>query len=307
MTYAHTITETPEEIAVQLQQATGKERRRLEGLLWESVKALLISWARGYYNRSRDACKKRGVELDDLTNAQFETIRRAAAAYKAESGLKFSTYLKYHFRNVCAETMKTRTARELHEPLNNCTSLDVPTDTDDPDGSTLKDFVKDPNADFVEDLLQGLDREKEAAAVHAAVDQLPEPLREVVTLHYFDGLTLRQIGKRLEVTGQRVAMIEQEALRRLRQDRRLRLVYLDSEEQKRLARAAAAPTTPDRATATAGAEPAERVNPLLACYMTEANRQALDLLNLMQRETIAAYLAGDTPEQRAADALLEMI
>ena len=27
----------------------------------------------------------------------------------------------------------------------------------------------------------------------------------------------------------------------------------------------------------------------------------------IRRETVAAYLAGDTPEQRAADSLLEMI
>lgn len=302
MTYADTITaKTPEELAVQLQQATGKERRQLEGLLWVSVEKLLTAWARGYFNRCPDACKRRGVELDDLTNAQFETMRRAAAAYKAESGLAFSTYLKFHFRNVCRETMNARTARGQNEPLNNCTSLDTPTDSDDPDGATLKDFVKDPNADFVESLLQGLDREKEAAAVHAAVDQLPDRMREVITGHYFEGLTFQQIGDRLHVTGERAAQIERDALRRLRQDRRLRLVYLDSEEQKRLARAAAKPT------GTGTAPGADRVSPLLAAYMTDATRQALDLIELMKRETIAAYLAGDTPEQRAADRLLEMI
>jgi RNA polymerase sigma factor (sigma-70 family) len=257
--------------------------------------------ARRFWSAHRYSCTARGVELQDVESIAWEVFTDAVNAWTPESGSNFTAFFDYPFRNRIAELLNIRTERGRREPLNYADSLNRPLDADDSDGASLLDVVDDPDADFIDDLLDGLDAEQEAKAVREAVESLPEQLREVITLHYFEGLTLRQIGKRLEVTGQRVAMIEQEALRRLRQDRRLRLVYLDSEEQKRLARAAAKPT------GTGAAPGADRVHPLLSAYMTDATRQALDLLNLMQRETIAAYLAGDTPEQRAADSLLEMI
>lgn len=289
------------EHAAAVRRSTGKERGALLLDLWERTKGILYMKARRFWSAHRYSCTARGVELQDVESIAWEVFTDAVNAWTPESGSNFTAFLDYPFRNRIAELLNIRTERGRREPLNYADSLNRPLDADDSDGASLLDVVDDPDADFIDDLLDGLDAEQEAKAVRKAVESLPEQLREVITLHYFEGLTLRQIGKRLEVTGQRVAMIEQEALRRLRQDRRLRLVYLDSEEQKRLARATAAPT------GTGKAPGADRVHPLLSAYMTDATRQALDLLNLMQRETIAAYLAGDTPEQRTADSLLEMI
>jgi RNA polymerase sigma factor for flagellar operon FliA len=52
--------------------------------------------------------------------------------------------------------------------------------------------------------------------LQAAIARLPERERAVVVLSYYEGLTLRQIGDRLEVTESRVSQIRSDAVRRLR-------------------------------------------------------------------------------------------
>lgn len=52
--------------------------------------------------------------------------------------------------------------------------------------------------------------------LQAAIARLPERERAVVVLSYYEGLTLRQIGDRLEVTESRVSQIRRNAVRRLR-------------------------------------------------------------------------------------------
>ncbi|MBQ1372071.1 MAG: sigma-70 family RNA polymerase sigma factor [Oscillospiraceae bacterium] len=215
------------ELAAAAQKATGKERRALLLDLWERTKGILYLKARRFWSAHRNSCTARGVELPDVESIAWEVFTDAVNAWTPESGHNFGAFLDYPFRNRIAELLNIRTERGRREPLNYADSLNRPLDAEDSDGASLLDVVDDPDADFIDDLLDGLDAEQEAKAVREAVESLPEQLREVITRHYFDGQTLTEIAAAAGLSVTRVGQLRREALRKLRGNRRLQLVCAD--------------------------------------------------------------------------------
>lgn len=215
------------ELAAAAQKATGKERRALLLDLWERVKGILYLKARRFWSTHRQSCTARGVELLDVESIAWEVFTDAVNAWTPESGHNFTAFLDYPFKTRVAELLNIRTERGRREPLNHADSLNRPLDADDSDGASLLDVVDDPGADFLPDLLDGLDAEQEAKAVREAVESLPEQLREVITRHYFDGQTLTEIAAAAGVSLTRIGQLRRDALRKLRGNRRLQLVCAD--------------------------------------------------------------------------------
>lgn len=220
------------ELAAAAQKATGKERRALLLDLWERVKGILYLKARRFWNNHRQSCKARGVELLDVESIAWEVFTDAVNAWTPDSGHKFTTFLDYPFKNRLAELLNIRTERGRREPLNYAESLNRPLDTDDSGGASLLDVVDDPGADFLPDLLDSLTTEQEAEAVKG----LPEQLREVITRHYFDGQTLTEIAAAAGVSLTRIGQRRADALRKLRQNKRLQIICADRIQCKRAAR-----------------------------------------------------------------------
>jgi RNA polymerase sigma factor for flagellar operon FliA len=81
------------------------------------------------------------------------------------------------------------------------------------EGTRLVDGLADENA---EDPLATTESGELKRALAAAIDQLPERERLVVALYYREGLTLKEIGRVLEVTEARVSQIHTKAVLRLR-------------------------------------------------------------------------------------------
>lgn len=86
-------------------------------------------------------------------------------------------------------------------------------DEDGGDGVRMLDGLADENA---EDPLASAEFSELKRALAAAVDQLPERERLVIALYYREGLTLKEIGRVLEVTEARVSQIHTKAVLRLR-------------------------------------------------------------------------------------------
>jgi RNA polymerase sigma factor for flagellar operon FliA len=84
---------------------------------------------------------------------------------------------------------------------------------DRPDKISLADTVEDVK---VKDPSKSYEIEEMKDIIAEAINRLPERERIVVTLYYFEGLTMREIGEVLQVTESRVCQMHTKAILRLR-------------------------------------------------------------------------------------------
>jgi len=84
---------------------------------------------------------------------------------------------------------------------------------DRPDKISLADTVEDVK---VKDPSKTFEIEEMKDMIAAAINHLPERERIVVSLYYFEGLTMREIGEVLSVTESRVCQMHTKAILRLR-------------------------------------------------------------------------------------------
>ena len=84
---------------------------------------------------------------------------------------------------------------------------------DRPDKISLADTVEDVK---VKDPSKTFEIEEMKDMIAGAINHLPERERIVVSLYYFEGLTMREIGEALSVTESRVCQMHTKAILRLR-------------------------------------------------------------------------------------------
>jgi RNA polymerase sigma factor for flagellar operon FliA len=84
---------------------------------------------------------------------------------------------------------------------------------DKPDKISLADIVEDVK---VKDPSKTFEIEEMKDMIAEAINRLPERERIVVTLYYFEGLTMREIGEVLSVTESRICQMHTKAILRLR-------------------------------------------------------------------------------------------
>ena len=78
---------------------------------------------------------------------------------------------------------------------------------------SLIDTLQDPNAD---DPSTEMTRTEVREALAGAIGKLPDREKTVITLYYYDELTLREIGEVLGVTESRVSQLHTKAILRLK-------------------------------------------------------------------------------------------
>lgn len=78
---------------------------------------------------------------------------------------------------------------------------------------TILSYIEDPKSTNAIGVL-GLDEVKDTVA--KAIDDLPEKERQVISLYYYDELTMKEIGKVLDLTESRVSQIHTKAILRLK-------------------------------------------------------------------------------------------
>jgi len=81
------------------------------------------------------------------------------------------------------------------------------------EAGTMADLVSDEAAPSPEDEMQ---KTAEREMLAEAIDQLPDSERTVISLYYYEGLTLKEIGRVLGVTESRACQIHGKAMVRLR-------------------------------------------------------------------------------------------
>lgn len=193
------------------------------------------------------------VQVDDLIQAGVIGLLEAGRQYDSKHGASFETYAGIRIRGAILDEVRRqdwgprsahRTAREVseairavenrtgreaaapdvakelgvdmeayHRMLRRVTearvlSLDAMFEAEGDYEELLPGDAADPSAVCVE--------ESFAVAAAAAIDELPERERLVLSLYYDEELNLKEIGKVLGVTESRICQIHGQALTRLR-------------------------------------------------------------------------------------------
>lgn len=195
---------------------------------------MLVNVEKILYIQSEQVCElhkesytRRGVELWDIKQASYMAFLEAIKAYKPERGNKFTSYLNYPFKNAVNELLGLRTSRTVNEPLNNSTSLDKPISEDSDDVISLRETIAD---DTSLNFIDKMETNAVSDTVRSVVDTLPEPYKCVVTAFFFEGITLSDIAKRLEISGERARQLKRKGLELLRKNKIMRELYNDMQQ-----------------------------------------------------------------------------
>lgn len=187
--------------------------------LWQSVERLVAAKARRLLAAMGDSNR---IEFDDLYNSGFLALCAAVDHYKPETG-EFVPWFLLHLKNFFAEATGCRTKCGRLDPLRNAVSLSTPIG-DEENGATLGDVTADP-ATTVEKVEDAIYLEQLRAALHDAMDCLPENLRDVLECRYWKNLTFQEIAERRGVSRSRASAMERNGLYTLRRRRGQKLAH----------------------------------------------------------------------------------
>lgn len=196
------------------------------GQLWELNKGLLRSMFWKWYPAHKAQADAHGLTVDDFEQEGFFAVQYAAQTYDPAQGA-FTTWLTAamqrqiqrtltngHARTVTGEDGKQHTTSA--DPLNHCTSLDVPLDDEDGGSATLGDLQEDATAaaelDAVEDKLF---QEQLHSALEEALAKLTDREADVLRRRYYQQQPLREVGAAYDVAASRAQQIERTALHKL--------------------------------------------------------------------------------------------
>lgn len=203
------------------------------GQLWEINRGLLRTLFWRWYPSHKALADAHGMTVDDFEQEGYFAVQYAAQTYDPGKGFSFSTWLQQamqrqigqtltggHRRNIIGPDGRTRQISA--NPLNHCTSLDVPLDEADDGAATLGDLQPDPAAAW--DLQAAEDRifhKQLHNAVEEALSKLTE--REVLVIRgqYYQDESVRQICEETGLTKGQVANARNSAFAKLRRNPRL--------------------------------------------------------------------------------------
>lgn len=194
------------------------------------------------------------VEIGDLISAGILGLIDAASKFDPEKKTQFSTYARFRIRGAILDNLRSldwsprdlrRKARaieeairalmlrlcrapsepeiagemgmdlgEYHHLLDELHSLEIGTLHAQCSEDSEEELARVPTCED-DPLLCCLKRERRSRLA-SALDQLPERERLVMTLYYYEGMTLREIGLTLGVTESRACHIRSSAVLRLR-------------------------------------------------------------------------------------------
>lgn len=151
--------------------------------LWEQVRRLVLKYAGRWAAYG-------GAEADDLMQAGFIAVMRAAETFDSSSGAKFTTYLDPLLKTEFSIATGQRTRKQQMDPLQSALSIDMPLTTDAED-FTLADTLEDPAAEEAFEAVEEADRlERVRAALEEAIGKLAPELQEVIRKKYYQQETL---------------------------------------------------------------------------------------------------------------------
>ena len=201
------------------------------GELWQANRSLLGQYFMKWYSvkENRELAAAHGVTLEDLEQEGYFATLYAAKSYDPAAGA-FSTWLLVYARKQIQETLSNGHRRVVKgrdgsrhtkaaDPLNDCTSLDLPLDESDSGNSTRGDQQPDPSAEIpfqqVEDAIFTSELH---AAIEEALQKLTEREAAAIRATFFEGCTLKAAAEITGISWQRVQQNQRSGLNKMRRN-----------------------------------------------------------------------------------------
>lgn len=199
--------------------------------LWQANRALLGQYFMKWYSvkENKKCADAHGVTLEDLEQEGYFATLYAAKSYDPAEG-SFSTWLLVYARKQIQETLSNGHRRvvkgrdgsrhtKASDPLNDCTSLDLPLDESDSGNSTRGDQQPDPSAEIpfqqVEDAIF-------TSELHAAIEEAFQKLTEreaaAIRATFFENCTLQAAGDMMGTSASNIRQLRQSGIRKMRRN-----------------------------------------------------------------------------------------
>ena len=165
-------------------------------------------WIRQRMRRYIENCCST-VRISSGMAARVQKYRKIQSDYQKQFGCKPSAD---EIRALMGISRSEYDTMQQAVRMGTTASLSAPAGEDD--STTIGDYIGN---DGIEDaIIDRINREDIKRDVHAAVDKLPDREREVITLRYFEGLTMEQVGELESRSMESVRQCQAKALRHLR-------------------------------------------------------------------------------------------
>ena len=196
------------------------------------------------------------IEIQDLINSGVLGLMDAIQKFDPEKGVKFETYAEYRVKGAILDSLRAldwvpRSVRKVATMLENtyadlekklgrpahdeevAEAMDVDVDKlhklmSRVSHVSMISLERDPRHSTQTSLLdrlinpdditgfEKLDTEELRDVLAESIERLPEKEQTVIALYYYDEMTMKQIGKVLNLTESRVSQIHTKAVLRLR-------------------------------------------------------------------------------------------
>ena len=188
----------------------------LKPVLWERVKKLAYMYASQFHRRNGELCRSRGLELSDLKQLSYLAFSSLFGTYDTQNKeYGYNTALRYALSRQLREALGRDT-----DTLNRIISSLDELAGDEEDGRTVADLIADEESTApFEDIEDSSEREVITEHIREAVAELPEQEQAVIQGYYYDNKTLSDVGKDMQISGERVRQIHRKAIKHLRKPR----------------------------------------------------------------------------------------
>ena len=196
-----------EEIVLQIQSGN----TALYNELWEQCRKLLY-YILARYQRRIDLPNY--IDSDDLEQCMYTALRTAVKHYDSGKPYKFSSYLHFHVMNAVRAQLPDKRIQEV--------SANEPVTGGKEEDTELIDYFEDCAAAVKYEAIELQDLKR---IVRQAVEALPEKNRVCIQLHFFSGMTQKDIAVKLGYSAGEVHTAIAKGLYLLRRNKVLYALY----------------------------------------------------------------------------------
>lgn len=178
--------------------------------LWEQVRRFIASRAARYLTAMP---YHHGAELEDLIQSGYFAVLQAVKYYDTEKDFKFLTFLNQTIKTAFSETTGTRSRKR--NPLNNSVSLDEPFAGNE-DFTRLSTLSDSTTLQLEEIAIEDEYTRQLRGTLEQALSILSDDTKELLELHYYFGVNLRQIAGLRGISAAALAQREYDAFSAIR-------------------------------------------------------------------------------------------